>query len=98
MTRYHNIDGKHIKFTLEEETTRDAKEQAWNTGVLDRALSNLRFERNNLLAETDWWGVSDNTMTSEQTKYRQDLRDITNGLTTVEQVKAVEFPEKPSGE
>jgi hypothetical protein len=34
-------------------------------------------------------------MTAEQTQYRQDLRDITNGLTTVEQVEAVEFPEKP---
>jgi len=28
--------------------------------------------------------------------YRQDLRDITNGLTTVEEVQAVIFPEKPS--
>jgi hypothetical protein len=28
--------------------------------------------------------------------YRQQLRDITNGLTTVEQVEAVEFPTKPS--
>jgi len=32
------------------------------------------------------------------TTYRQALRDITNGLTTVAQVEAVEFPEKPSGE
>ena len=29
------------------------------------------------------------------TTYRQALRDITNGLTTVEEVNAVEFPEKP---
>jgi hypothetical protein len=27
--------------------------------------------------------------------YRQALRDITENLTTVEQVKAVEFPTKP---
>ena len=27
--------------------------------------------------------------------YRQELRDIPNGLTTVEQVEAVEFPTKP---
>ena len=26
MTRYHNIDGKHIKFTLEEEAARDTEE------------------------------------------------------------------------
>jgi hypothetical protein len=29
------------------------------------------------------------------TTYRQDLRDITNGLTTVEDVNAVVFPTKP---
>ena len=27
--------------------------------------------------------------------YRQELRDITEGLTTKEEVEAVEFPEKP---
>lgn len=36
-----------------------------------------RQERNRLLAETDWWAVSDRTMTVEQTSYRQALRDIT---------------------
>jgi len=35
-------------------------------------------------------------MSSAMTTYRQALRDITNGLTTVEQVDAVVFPEKPS--
>ena len=29
MTRYHNIDGKHIKFTLEEEKKRDEEEKAF---------------------------------------------------------------------
>ena len=62
----------------------------------EKAMQILRKKRNNLLTETDWWGASDNTMTAEQTQYRQDLRDITNGLTTVEQVEAVEFPSKPS--
>jgi hypothetical protein len=28
-------------------------------------------------------------------KYRQDLRDITSGLTTVEDVQGVVFPTKP---
>lgn len=37
----------------------------------------VRAERNELLAETDWWAVSDLTMSEEQTAYRQDLRDIT---------------------
>ena len=90
------VNGVLTDMTAEEITARQAEETAYTNGALDRALSNLRFERNNLLSETDWWGASDNTMTAEQTQYRQDLRDITNGLTTVEEVEAVEFPTKPS--
>ena len=36
----------------------------------------LRQERNQKLAETDWWAVSDRTMTAEQTAYRNELRDL----------------------
>ena len=63
--------------------------------TLDNALGNLRFKRNSLLAETDWWGTSDNTMTDAQKKYRQDLRDLTEGLDTVDKVNAVVWPTKP---
>ena len=38
----------------------------------------VRFQRDQLLAETDWWATSDQTMTAEQTAYRQALRDITD--------------------
>jgi len=34
-------------------------------------------------------------MSSEMTTYRQSLRDITNGLTTVDEINAVTFPTKP---
>ena len=63
--------------------------------TLDNVLANLRFKRNSLLAETDWWGTSDNTMTDAQKKYRQDLRDLTTGLDTVEKVNSVTWPTKP---
>ena len=59
------------------------------------SLNRLRNERNNLLAETDYLALSDNTMSSAMTTYRQELRDITNGLTTVEDIEAVVFPTKP---
>jgi len=36
-------------------------------------------------------------MSAEQIKYRKDLRDLTNGLTTANEVDAVVFPTKPSG-
>jgi len=95
MPRYHNINGVRVQFTAEEETARDAEEKAWADGQLDRDLFELRNKRNRLLTETDWWGASDNTMTADQTKYRKDLRDLTNGLDTVDKVKNVTWPTKP---
>ena len=96
MPRYHNINGVKVQFTAEEETARDAEEKAWADGQLDRDLLRLRDKRNRLLAETDWWGASDNTMTADQTKYRKDLRDLPSGLDTVEKVANVTWPTKPS--
>ena len=61
----------------------------------DMAMENLRIKRNRLLQETDYHGASDMTMSSEMTTYRQQLRDLTNGLTTVADVEAVVFPTKP---
>ena len=52
----------------------------------------LREERNIKLAETDWWALSDLTMTNAQKKYRQDLRDITKSATSLDDVT---WPEKP---
>ena len=38
----------------------------------------VRQARDEFLAETDVWALSDRTMTAEQTAYRQALRDITD--------------------
>ena len=35
-----------------------------------------RGERDRILIETDWWAMSDLTMTDAQTAYRQALRDV----------------------
>jgi hypothetical protein len=61
----------------------------------DIVMGTLRAKRNALLAQTDYLALSDQTMSAEMTTYRQALRDITNGLTTVADVEAVVFPEKP---
>jgi len=61
----------------------------------DMAMKDLRTKRNKLLADTDYLALSDNTMSAEMTTYRQALRDITNGLTTVADIEAVVFPTKP---
>jgi hypothetical protein len=62
---------------------------------LDIAMEDLRTKRNKLLSDTDYLALADNTMTEEVRTYRQALRDITEGLSTVEQVEAVVFPTKP---
>ena len=61
----------------------------------DMAMEDLRAKRNKLLQDTDHYALSDQTLSDDMTTYRQDLRDITNGLTTVEDVNAVVFPTKP---
>ena len=58
-------------------------------------MADLRAKRNQLLQDTDFHALSDNTMSEDMTTYRQELRDITNGITTVEQANAVVFPTKP---
>ncbi len=61
----------------------------------DTAMEDLRTKRNKLLADTDYLALSDNTLSTDMTTYRQSLRDITNGLTTVAEVDAVTWPTKP---
>jgi hypothetical protein len=95
MPRYKLLDGVKVQLTAEEEAEVNQREQEWNEGAFDRKMTSLREKRNNLLAETDYLALSDQTMTAEMTAYRQSLRDITNGLTTVEEVEAVVFPERP---
>ena len=55
---------------------------------------NNRNYRNMLLEDTDWWAMSDLTITAAQKKYRQDLRDITKTATSLDDVK---WPSKPEG-
>ena len=95
MPRYHNINGVKVQFTAEEETARDAEEKAWADGALGRAQANLRADRNRKLAETDYYALSDVTMSDEMKKYRQDLRDLPDGKDTVDKCNNATWPTKP---
>ena len=92
MTRYTLIRGQKVAYTAEEEAARDAEEAAWAAGQSDRDLEALREERDRLLTETDYLALSDNTMTSDMTTYRQALRDITDNATSLDDVT---WPTKP---
>jgi len=65
----------------------------------DMAMEDLRSKRNRDLQDSDWTQLPDNTLTSEQRnawmQFRTELRNITNGLTTVEQVNNIDYPDKP---
>ena len=61
----------------------------------DMAMEDLRAKRDKLIAETDYLALSDQTLSTEMSTYRQALRDITNGITTVEQANNVSWPTKP---
>jgi len=95
MARFKMVNGNRVQFTPEEETARDAEEQAWEAGAFDRKIAELREQRNNLLSQTDFYALQDVSMTQDMTNYRQALRDLPSGLTTVEEVKAVTYPTKP---
>ena len=95
MPRYHNINGEIVQFTAEEEAARDAEEQAWADGALARAQARLRFRRNQLLAETDFYALSDMTMSDDMKTYRQNLRDLPDGKDTVDKCNNVTWPTKP---
>ena len=89
------VNGQKIQFTAEEEVARDAEEKAWADAAPVRRMADLRMKRNNLLAETDWYGMSDVSMDSDMTVYRQALRDITKQTPSDDSLSNITWPKKP---
>ena len=102
MPRFHNIGGKKVQFTAEEETLRDAEEKAWADAAPTRRMNRLRDQRNLLLAETDWMANTDVTMSEEWKTYRQALRDITKQTLDNDEMDkdglytSITYPKKPT--
>ena len=90
------VDGILVDMTADEIAAKQAEETAWNNGEFNRRMEKLRVKRNALLAETDHLALSDNTLSAEMTTYRQALRDITNDVTTLDDIDNITFPTKPS--
>jgi hypothetical protein len=97
MAVYKLVDGVEIELTPEEIAQRKAEEDAWKAGAFDRAIAGLRQKRNALIASCDWTVLPDSPVANKTAwlEYRQDLRDITEGVDTVAKVNAVVFPTKP---
>ena len=104
-TLYKMVNGSKVELTADETKAREAEEKAWADGEKDRNLAQIRSVRLGMLQETDYFGMSDVTMSSDMKTYRQALRDITNGLDTVEKTRTKleqdsdgsykNFPKKP---
>jgi len=76
-------------------TTTKAEHEAAYQATLDaRVAESNRNKRDSLLAETDWMALSDVTMSTEMTTYRQALRDITNH-TNWPNLQDADWPVKP---
>ena len=75
----YDIDGNVVEYDEAAVTT-------------EANMMELRAERNQRLANTDWWASSDLTMTAAQTAYRQALRDITETYTSLDDVVWPEVP------
>jgi len=99
MAEHKLVDGVQIELTAQEISQRQAEATAWANGAFDRAIAGLRSKRNSLIASSDWTVLSDSPLSAELKtawlEYRQDLRDITEGLDTLAKVNAVVFPDKP---
>jgi hypothetical protein len=99
MAEHKLVDGVQIELTSQEIAQRQAEATAWANGAFDRAIAGLRQKRNSILASSDWTVLSDSPLSAELKtawlEYRQNLRDITEGVNTVAKVNAVVFPHKP---
>ena len=95
----HIVNNKLVDMNEAEQKAYDERTAENVRLALPRALEILRGRRNYLLQECDWTDLPNAVLTdqkkSEWKSYRTKLRDLTDGLDTVEKVKAVEFPTKP---
>ena len=95
------LNGVLVDLTAEEETEFETRNTEWAADSANRAMSNLRYARTEKLKETDFYGNSDVTMSSDMTTYRQALRDLPSNYTTsdssalAEVLSILDWPTKP---
>lgn len=77
------------------ETKKTQLEAEYNANSYQRKISVVRQDRNALLLQTDWMANSDVTMSDAWKTYRQELRDVTEGIDTEEKIENIVWPIKP---
>jgi len=61
----------------------------FGVGPIDIVTVNIKT------GKVDFYALSDVTMSEDMTTYRQNLRDLPSGLSTVEDVNNATYPTKP---
>jgi hypothetical protein len=71
-----NENGVNREATETEKADIIARNKAWEDDKPNRQLSQIREIRNEKLFETDYFAMSDNTMSDEMKAFRKSMRDI----------------------
>ena len=90
-----SVDGVNIEMTDEEHAARVAEEKVWEDAKPARAFDALRNERDRKLQETDYFALSDVSMSDEMTAYRKALRDLPASYNNSTVVGDITWPSKP---
>jgi len=90
-----NVDGIRTEMSDEEHAARLAEEKTFEDNKPIKAFDRLRMERNRKLAETDFYGASDLTMSDDMKAYRKALRDLPATLNNTTVLQTITWPTKP---
>lgn len=98
-----------VNLTEDEIAIEQAEQKEWADGKFERSLNSLRKIRNDMLSQSDWTDLPNSPLADEKKlewqSYREDLRNITNGLNTIEKIETkmqvedgilINFPVKPN--
>jgi len=88
------VNGTYVVLSSEEETAYLQTLENERLANISEDENLIRQKRNELLAETDWTGMSDVTMSAAMTTYRQALRDITDHA-NFPYLQEADWPTKP---
>lgn len=97
------INNIEVDLTAQELAEYNLRIEEENNNRFANYLNQLREIRNNILSKTDWYVTkakeNNEEVPANIKEYRQKLRDLTEGLTTVEQIvniiKNDLYPTKP---
>ena len=84
-----------VEMSDAEHAVRVADEKAHEDARPAKTFKTLRFERNRLLAETDYLALKDITLSNDMKAYRKALRDLPASYDNSTILGTITWPTKP---